>query len=93
MQAFQDYKKATANQLKMTVGDKRKLIDDIADALDIGGWTEHNNYDVNDEDVICAWAEVETAAATANSFDLDAYRVALLVATRWEASCHGLHLQ
>jgi hypothetical protein len=88
MQAFQPFKNASATQLGLTTGDRRKLIDDITNALGIGGWGCGDGWDVSDEDIEQEWEMLERGADAAGAEDaMSAYHVALLIATRWERDC------
>jgi len=88
------FKTQTAAELRMTAGDKRKLIDDITEALGIGGWScpgrdGRSTWDVTDEDIDREWAELEAAALKEHEDPAiaPAFTVALLLATEWERHC------
>jgi hypothetical protein len=87
MKAFQPFMNATAAQMGLTTGDRRKLIDDITNALGIGGWGCGKGWDVSDEDIEQEWETLEHGASEAGAEGISAYHIALLVATRWERDC------
>jgi len=89
-----EFKKHTATELRMTAGDKRKLMDELTQLLGIGGWScpgpdGRATWDVTNEDIDREWAELEAGALAVwdDSAIASAFTVALLLVTGWERQC------
>lgn len=84
---FRTFDSLQADSRTLDTAAKRKLLNDLTDALGIGGWSAPEcgeGWDVGDDDIESEWSALVKASGDPC---ISAYRVALLLVTGWEREC------